>query len=625
MALIIDPDLLADSSTDDSSTEVYINTSAKTVKLVANGDLSTDGVTLKCLYSFLKEEWRNDPNSKNLAAFPFPLTPITDESFEFGEGWDFADNTSRYLIRTAGWTVKNVSGNTTQKWAGIIGLGTIESDDQLYFQQATGGAAANVQLTGQINQAVQIYRDDDGDANTAEGSDFNYTGYFKLFVREAAQLYDSASLDDIGVTTMDSIAYRFPISTGTDLKIQANDAIVALSSAISAASWTGGVATIDTTAAHGVANQSFVRITDVVPDGYNVRGIATVTDANSFTIAIASDPGSYTSGGNVHSMYYDIRVRYFDQAFSRDVDSTTERDFGIVIDVGTHSGVDGATTLGGTVLTTAEAGIDTSANLYVGGNLVVHEGNNAGTYVISAANSTAFTINSATWANTLTNLSFTAYPPTAKAIPADAEDIYTKVQYLLRQPSDIDSTDQSVVGKTADELLQFIGDTLKTLYAGNPNAGGNGVFISGFLAADTNRIIFTDNIEEERQFPFVAALTLNFGDNLKNDTSAKYWVYFTTLPGAGNDYGESGALIVDDNDGTDMAGNVGGVSSITHTFNYDGNIQGGRTANSVADITAVAIGLSTGQYVRATGTIGRSVTNSLSLVAALERNYANPA
>ena len=154
MALIVDPDLLADSAADDSSQEVFINTATKTIKLNIVGNLSTDGVTLKALYSFLKEEWLGDPFSKGFAAYDFPMVPITDESFEFVDGWDLLNDTGRYLIRTAGWTVRNTSGNVTQQWAGIIGLGSIESDDQLYFQQASGGAATNVQLTGQINQAV---------------------------------------------------------------------------------------------------------------------------------------------------------------------------------------------------------------------------------------------------------------------------------------------------------------------------------------------------------------------------------------------------------------------------------------------------------------------------------------
>ena len=70
---------------------------------------------------------------------------------------------------------------------------------------------------------------------------------------------------------------------------------------------------------------------------------------------------------------------------------------------------------------------------------------------------------------------------------------------------------------------------------------------------------------------------------------------------------------------------MSGQSSIAFDFDYDGNTQGGRTAGTDAPITVVAIGLQTGQYVRATGTITRSTTNSVSLVAPVERNYENAA
>lgn len=637
MALITDPDDLADSAADDGSQEVYINTASKTIKLVQVGNLSTDGVTLKCLYSFLKEEWKDDPNSKNLAAYPFPITPITDESFEFIEGWDFDSDSSRYLIRTAGWTVKNTSGNTTQKWAGVIGLGSIESNDQLYYQQSSGGSSVDVQLTGQINQAVQILRDDDGDGNYSEGSDYDRRSYFSLFCREYNQLYGKSSLTDIGVTTMDSIAYRFPISTGSDLKISGDDT------------------------------------------------------------AVGSAP--YTS----------IVVRYFDQPFTRDIDSTTDRNFGIVVDVGTHSGVDGSCSSGGTTFTTSEGGIITSGNPYSGGTLTIHEGANAGTYTISGnPTATAVTISGATFASTLSNQSFTLQRGTP--IVATAEEIYTKIQYLLRQNSDIDSTDQTVTGKTADALLRFVGDTLVcgTSTVGvpnNPNGGGSGVVIEGFKTVDTNRIQFYDNLGTSRTFPFVASLLLNFGDNLRLDASSKYWVYFTythqatntgfaitsasgqtatltssttnlsqildneefyisgfattannglyraTADGSSgsvavekadtgdsnfvnesagesvtiqfNPFGSASAILVDDNTSVDITDDVSSQSSVTVTFNYDGNVQGGRTAGTDAAITAVGIGLSTGQYVKATGTISRSTANSISLVAPLERNYAN--
>jgi hypothetical protein len=550
VALITDPDLLEDSAADDGSQEVYINTATKTIKLVTVGNLSTDGVTLKCLYSFLKEEWRLDPNTKNLAAFPFPMTPITDEQFELVDGWDFVADASRYLIRTGGWAVRNVAGNVTQMWAGVVGLGDIEAGDQLYFQQSAGGAATNFQLTGQVNQAVQILRDDDGDGNFAEGSDFDRRSYLKIFVREQAQVYDDSDNTSIGRPVLTFQSYGFPISTAVDLNIDESDVNIA-----------------------------------------------------------------------ANAPYTDIRIRYFDQAFTRDVESGTGRSFGIVIDVGTHSGVDGSAPGGASVLTTAEAGM--GVNAYAGGTLRIHEGTNENVTYPIVSN----TANTITVTGTLAvgaNMSFTAQRATP--VVATLQQIYEKIQHSLRQNSDIDATDQTVTGKTADLLAEFVGSTLKlgTFLPTNPNGGGSGVIVEGFRVSDTNDLVFTDNGGVERSFPFVASLTLNFGANLVADASAKYWVFFTTLPGGGNDYGETGAVIVDDNNGVDMAGNVSAQSSVTLSFNYDGNSQGGRTPGTDAPITVVALGLATGQYVRSTGTIGRSTSNSVSLTASLERNYQNP-
>lgn len=550
MALITDPDQLEDSAADDGSQEVYINTSTKTIKLVTVGNLSTDGVTLKCLYSFLKEEWRTDPNTKNLAAFPFPMTPITDEQFELVDGWDFVADASRYLIRTGGWAVRNVAGNVTQMWAGVVGLGDIEAGDQLYFQQSASGAATNFQLTGQVNQAVQILRDDDGDGVFAEGSDFDRRSYLKIFVREQAQVYDDSDNASIGRPALTFQSYGFPISTAVDLNIAESDVNIA-----------------------------------------------------------ANAP--YTS----------IVIRYFDQAFTRDVDSGTGRSFGIVVDVGTHSGVDGSAPGGASVLTTAEGGM--TVNAYAGGTLRMHEGTNENTTFPIVSN-TATTITVTGTLAVGSNMSFTAQRATP--VVATLQEIYEKIQYQLRQNSDIDATDQSVTGKTADLLAEFVGSTLKlgTFAPTNPNGGGSGVIIEGFRISDTNDLVFTDNGAAERSYPFVASLTINFGANLVADASAKYWVYFTSLPGGGNDFGESGAVIVDDNDGVDMAGDVSAASSVTLSFNYDGNSQGGRTPGTDAAITVVALGLATGQYVRATGTIARSTSNSVSLTASLERNYSNP-
>jgi len=95
MPLITDPDDL------NQATEVVFDTSAKTIQLLVAGNLSNDGVTMKAVYSFTKEEWKDDAN---LIKFEFPFVPITDEFFELQEGWNWADQGTRDLLRRGGGT-----------------------------------------------------------------------------------------------------------------------------------------------------------------------------------------------------------------------------------------------------------------------------------------------------------------------------------------------------------------------------------------------------------------------------------------------------------------------------------------------------------------------------------------
>jgi hypothetical protein len=203
-----------------------------------------------------------------------------------------------------------------------------------------------------------------------------------------------------------------------------------------------------------------------------------------------------------------------------------------------------------------------------------------------------------------------------------AEQIYEFVQKQLRSSADIDSGSATHYGKVSDEMLYFVGDTLYTQRTGN-----NGVYISAFPSIDTNRLVFTDNTNVQRTYPYVAILSLLFGDNLKNDTSAIYKVFFTnddTGDNTGRDFGTSGAILTKNKDNVDMAGGVSGLSTITITYDYDANVQRGNASSGTdAPITVVGLGLSTAQYVNATGTISRSTSNSVSLVAPLERNYQN--
>lgn len=129
---------------------------------------------------------------------------------------------------------------------------------------------------------------------------------------------------------------------------------------------------------------------------------------------------------------------------------------------------------------------------------------------------------------------------------AVAEDIYTKVQYLLRQNSDIDSGAGTKTGIITQKLMDFVGDTLITT---------TGVYIDDYDADDINRLTFTDSTGVTRTEPYTATGTLNFNSVLTSGGTGYYRMYFTDLAGA-NDYGLTGAITVDDATGADIAGTI---------------------------------------------------------------------
>lgn len=542
MALITDPDLL------NQATEVVYDAGAKTIQLVVAGNLSTDGVTLKAVYSFAKEEWRSDAT---LIKYDFPMTPITDEQMQIGvssrnNGWNWADTTTRQLIRTGGWQEVNASGTVTAEYAGVVGLGSLETGTQVYYQQTSGGSTTNFVLTGQVNQAVQVYSST-GPTDTR--------GYLKLFAREQGDRYATSDLTAIGVTTMTYQAYRFPLSTTVDNNI--------------------------TTADVGID-----------ADANNVADVAP---------------------------YNGMSITFYNSAQARVIGGVS-RNFGIIVD------------------------------------------GNSGTL----------------------------------------KQIYEFVQWSLRRSTDIDADASSLVGKITPELLDYsAAPSMKTLYATNPEAGGNGVYIDNFLTADINSLTFRDNTNTERTFPYTANIAINFSSTLVGDANAVWRAYFTNDDAgdnAGADFGTSSAVIprssesysttnrvratnvttittsaahglaVGDvvevsgvggtsyngtfvvasvpltttftyantaaNEGSTadtggtvyvcMGGDVDGSSSLSFGYDYDSNAQrGAASAGEDAPLTVVAIGLSGAQFVLATGTLTRSTANSITLTAPTERNYAN--
>lgn len=691
-----------------TSKSVYFDTGFKKIWLFEQGNLSSDGVTLQALYSFIKEEWKAD---STLIPYAFPITAITPEQFELTSGWQFVNDATRKLIRTGGWKEYDVNDDVTEEWTGIITLGTFEDsvNDRAYYQVGTDptdtSAAINFTYNGPVNEPIKVFASTIGPAASLNFNANNQltrgTGSWitdgykvgaKVTIRDAENVGNNGDFVLTVVTTSVLTVSGTPFTTNAD-----DDAAVVGYN-------------------YKSAIKLFLRMRDADPNGKTYAqsklsdiGVTTGVDNKVFRFPLsnATDLKVEETDANIgsNSPYTQIKVRYFDQAYNRDVDTTTNRNFGIVIDVGTHSGVDGSVAGGGT-LTSTEGGIPTDGT-YDGGTLTVHEdGANAGTYTIGTIVSATAVPITTTFPGSQSDLSFTLQRATP--VVATAEEIYEKVQYQLRQASDIDSTDRTVTGKTADALLTFVGDTLKcgVSIPTNPNGGGSGVIIEGFRLDDTNRLVFVDNIATDRSYPFVASGSINFNSNLVSDGDGYYWMFFqyterftnigfsigsvsgsgatitstttnltteladgdyialsgfsnsvnngiwrlTGTPAGGGPYtvtatkvdgatviaegagpsvsldkhpiNSPDALIVQDNDDVDIKGAISGAT-VAFTFDYEGNIQGGRTAGDDAVVVLRAIGLDTAQFVETTGTLTRATGLSFSVVSGLERNYAN--
>ena len=193
------------------------------------------------------------------------------------------------------------------------------------------------------------------------------------------------------------------------------------------------------------------------------------------------------------------------------------------------------------------------------------------------------------------------------------EQIYAKIQYLLRQSTDINTGGTAGVkkGKIQSDLLTFVGDTLVT---------SQSVYIDGVLAADSNRVEFYDDSNVKRTNPYTAAGAMTFNTPLVGSGSS-YRLMFKDPPGAGDDFGESAAITVNDATGTPIAGTIS-AESISFTYDYDGNVQGGYTAGTDRNVVLLGIKPGTGKYVAAEGVLTRSKAISLSLVAEQDRVYS---
>lgn len=652
----VDPDALNYEIAFTGTKELFVDYTNKKIRLVRVGNLTADGVTLKCVYSKLKELWKNDTT---LIKYPFPMTPITDEQFELVNGWDFDKavvTTNQITVAacsgaSAATTITTTNSFTTSKivvgmWVSGTGVGS-------------GARVISVDSALQITVSV---------ANTAAISAATLT-----FWTDADYTYNLIrtggwALKDTSGTTQEEWAGI--ISLGN---LGAQGSTVTLSGGAT----TSGSTTLTVTSTSGVVSGSYL-IGAGIPSGATV---ASITNSTTLVMSLAA---TATATGLT------ISARPKDQVYYQNQSAGGASNFGLTGPVNqaiqtygdaTHGGYDYRSYLklfvreqgyayGSSKL--ADIGV-TTMTYQVYRFPLSNSSDLKITHVDSALSSSPYSKMNITWYGTAQSRTIggTAYNfnvlidadttlATGTSGSATAEQIYEYVQWQLRQTSDIDAGTGIKTGKVTRDLLKFVGDTLYTLY----DSSDGGIYIDNFSSADTNRIVFADNTGTNRTFPYTAAGSIAFNSYLVSDgTNSKYAVFFTQLAG-GKKFGSATAQIINKADNvTQVTGTISGAT-ISFDFDYDGNTQAawaaltsyvpgdqyrygttwyqvttgytsgasfGSTDTSNASaisgpsVTVVAIGLGTAQYVNATGTIARSISNSFSLVSALERNYANPA
>ena len=651
MALITDPDNLRDATVaGDSAQNILINTATRTITIRNNAasgnpnkgpELSNDGVAHQALYSFLKEEWKNDPNNKDLIAYPFPLVAITPEQFEWRFGWSPVDDTSRSLLRTGGWREFDVDNSSLLKeFLGTISLGNIQgtpreenaSENQhtvyyAFFDDTTGASTAgpfDYDYAGEVNQAVQTFE---------SGSFDRRTDLLRLFVRstpytapESTKAWTFAQTDTVNIgiaagSTLPFNTQRFPLVEGEDLNIKdragasVTDAVIEAADAVGQKfSNQGDGPTIEYLAADAASN-TFGYTQDLLggPFNYGVK-----VDATSPTVTQLSNQELYSW------VQYSLRQ-----------DSDIEFAAGTVKNGKLQDEL--LSFVGATLTTKLATNLDQS-------------GSKTGTAI---TNIRPADINNTQLRDTV-NGALQSFPFSATVtisfsndILADSDEAKAFVYYDYTRAYTGTTLTISDVGAAASDATKDSANVTLAGFATTPLSptNANGLVTVATTPADAyfkitgatnpdNNVIF--GLTERRSDTSFSIITLDDTPTLVNEAISGGEV--RTHP-----INSPSALLVD-SAGTAVE-NTGGVASIlatpplyqgsertvnatdevVFTYAYDGNTQKDRVSGEDVAINVRAIGLESGQWVQQTATIAEVNNNPVSVISAVERNYDNPA
>jgi len=622
MSKILDPDDLSYqvNTTASGNDEIEIQTGAKTIQLLPQGVLSdaspgaVSGVTGKCLYSKFKEIWKTD---NELNKHKFPIQMIYEASFVWINSWAPYDQQTRDLFRDAGF--KETDGREN---ACVISLGsTHASSDQGYYTNAAGldQTKANLDKTGEVNENIQ---------SKGTGGSPDNSGYLKLFLREMQKTFAEYDLlEEQGLAALKYEAYRMPLANASDaLKCVDNDTVIGTDIG-SISGVTYSELTIDYVAGalYVTATATTYALLDVVQDGTG-RWARCTTEGT-----VVSPGGAYGSFGGTSSWEAfpgerQIGVSYY--AFNKildveDAGTTSARLTEIhswaqyklrqAADINDDIGGDAWGTVYGNIAPVFTSFVGDTLHTAYGVFIDGYDNNDKNDMVFWDVTVDGGGVNSTTLIpDTATNRTF---PFTAAGNLNFSSNFTDEVDNTTRYTMYFDyitstaCTGLAVTGASgASATLDWSADA----GAFDHLSDGDYLEVSGMTASGTNGLwLLTGS-------PGSNTVTADKVDGVNPSNESA-----TAATGLENPFESPGAVIVDDNSVADIDGEIT-APSIGFDFDYSNNNQDGRTADTNAAVTVVAIAYDGAQATYVSHTITKTTGQAVAINAVDELNYENP-
>jgi hypothetical protein len=617
MAKIVDPDQLT------QGLEVTFNLPSKLIQLAVTGNLDdnspgkSSGVTHQALYSFAKEEWLADTL---LQPIRFPFDPIFEAKFDWINNWQPSDQQTIDLLRDGGFRVVL----NDEEYASIISLQTIDdpNSDLAYYWQIPGFQAptSSFDKTGELNEPISIL------SGTIGAND--YRDFLKVALRVQGKTYAEGNLlldQDLAILTYQ--AYRLPLANAIDPNITETDN------------------DIDTLTPYTNMRLSFLKgvgyETFTSGSVYPVESV--VFDPNVQVSSSLNGSWWFTPGGgtaNGTNTGNDIGITDWEPfagqeqigtewfAFNRILDTSTgtatkeefyqwgQRQLRIYGDINDDAlgapNQDGFGVVTGSV---ARLLFD-----FVGTQLVTRGGVLIRNFDPNDTNS--ITLSDITVDGGGVDTEFTPVTTTARNFPFVAAGVLVFSDNLVSEP-DVDTLYKMFFQYTTRNtgtdvaVTAASGDTA-TLTSSTTNfttnfANGAYVSISGFANTTNNGLFQVDGVPTATTMPI---RKVN-GQTLINETAGP------TVNLDADPYDSPDAIVVNNNAGSPITGQIT-AQTIAFDFDYDNNVQGGRTPAQLAPVAVIAQGREGAQWVDGLFTISRATGLSFPLNAATERVYANP-